>query len=501
MAARDDSVIRGSLIACLIFLVLSLALNFFLYRWGDSLSIEAEKAKDSLTARDDTIRQFEKQSLVYKAMLGVGQISEEQFNGMQNSESGDTDMDTIANSYVKAMSFFDKDFPVENRSYPALPNYLINAIRTRNGQLKAEREKVKNIGIKTDEEIALARKLQAMAEREKDDFQTTLANEQQKFTEERVRINKEKEEARDKMRQTSIRLGTVQKKADQVEAALKNERVQLQQTIETQRLSLNDLRSDKFESTQGLIRYVMRGRDVVTINLGSADALRPGVTFGVIDAMETRLDDAKVKASIQVTRIRDLHLAEARIVAHPSIDTPIIEGDRIFSPFWAPGRRVKIALAGDIDIDGDGRPDNQELVGMVQAAGAVVAAQISPEGAVEGKLDATIRFLVVGTPPEVSVRGDAETAAQEAQLTRTLGTIKQRARELGLTVIPAWKLQAYLKTINDSLTTPLGTAASAEDFPATTSAITNNRLPTNNLPSLYLNDNEGEQKGNKVLPP
>ncbi len=45
MVARDDSVIRGSLIACLIFLVLSLALNFFFYRWGDSKLREAATAK------------------------------------------------------------------------------------------------------------------------------------------------------------------------------------------------------------------------------------------------------------------------------------------------------------------------------------------------------------------------------------------------------------------------------------------------------------------------
>ena len=36
----------------------------------------------------------------------------------------------------------------------------------------------------------------------------------------------------------------------------------------------------------------------------------------------------------------------------------------------------------------------------------------------------------------------------------------------GVTVIPAWKLEAYLRTLEDSLTTPLGSAVRGEDFQA-----------------------------------
>ncbi len=59
MAARDDSVIRGSLIACLIFLVLSLALNFFFWRWGNEQSRVATQAKESLNGAKDEIRNFQ----------------------------------------------------------------------------------------------------------------------------------------------------------------------------------------------------------------------------------------------------------------------------------------------------------------------------------------------------------------------------------------------------------------------------------------------------------
>jgi hypothetical protein len=59
-------------------------------------------------------------------------------------------------------------------------------------------------------------------------------------------------------------------------------------------------------------------------------------------------------------------------------------------------------------------------------------------------------------------------------------------------------LQAYLKTIDDSLTTPLGSAVRGEDFPPETQ-IGPFRLP-NDKTGLYIEE-PGIQKGNKVLSP
>ncbi len=185
----------------------------------------------------------------------------------------------------------------------------------------------------------------------------------------------------------------------------------------------------------------------------------------------------------------------------PEIRNPIIPGDMIYSPFWAPGRKVKIALAGDIDIDGDGRPDNQAIKGMIKAAGAEVVAEVSSSGVVTGTLDPSIRFLVVGEPPEISDDTNLGQADRDAQSIAAIGAVKARATELGLTIIPAWKLENYLKIMNDSLTTPLGSAARGEDFPP--DAIppgTSSQLPAQ-ISDMYRHDTEGLQQGNKILPP
>lgn len=493
MAARDDSVIRGSLIACLIFLVLSFALNFFLYQWG-STSAETEKAaKDRLSTTQGELQTMQSQATLMKSMLGVGSLTDAQREQLATSTGGDPDMDMIEQAFVRSMSYFGDEVEKQSQSYPKLPEFLVNAIRSRNVQYSQAREEATTIRTQADAEVELARKAQAQSDTDKDKANKKLEEEQSKFAEDREKMNLASAENRDSLLRTSKELDGVRKKLQTEVVTFQKRENTLLSTINTQLIELQKLRSDSFESTQGQIAYVVRDGNVVNINLGSADDLRPGVTFGVIDADETRLQDAKVKATIQVTKILGDHRAEARVVARPEIRYPIIPGDQIYSPFWAPGRRVKIALAWNIDLDDDDRPDTDAVASMVRAAGAEVAAVMNPDGTSEGKLDSSVRFLVLGESPE-----GAEDEADSADVI-ALSKLKTQAKELGVTVIPAWKLQAYLRTINDSLTTPLGSAVRGKDFAPEDSDAAGS-VP-NSTPGMYKNTEERQQKGNNILSP
>lgn len=495
MVARDDSVIRGSLIACLIFLVLSLALNFFLWRSSNTAGADADAASERLRTVQSQVSQMENQLQRMKAMLGVGGFTQAEIDEMKQNAAEDPEMQAIEEQFARDMSYFGPEVEPQNQNYPALPEYLVNAIRSRNEQYGMARDEATKIRVDADNDIKNARTQQQLAEQQRDDANKKVVTLSQQFDEDRTRMNQEKEDTRDKLTATVQDFDKFRRTSRDQTNQLTQKTRQLQGTIDTQKMQLNELRADKFETTQGEIRYVVAGGNVVTINLGASDALRPGVTFGVIDGDETRLQDAKVKATIQVTQVQGPHLAQARVVARPEIEDPIIPGDKIFSPFWAPGREVKIALAGNIDIDGDGRPDNDAIKGQIRAAGAVVAAEISSTGAITGELDPSIRFMVVGEDPELG--GDDD--EQNAQVVATMGNVKARAAELGLTVIPVWKLSAYLKTINDTVTTPLGSAVRGEDFPPET-RIDSRRLP-NDRAGLYDVQMEGMQRGNRVLSP
>lgn len=494
MVARDDSVIRGSLIACLIFLVLSLALNFFLWQWGDTQADEAATASGRLQTVQTSVTEMETQIGVLKAMLGRGSFTEAELAEMKQNTSADPDMQAIEEQFTKDMSYFGQDVEAQERNYVSLPEYLVTAIRAQNDNYASAREDATKIRVDADNKVKAAEAEKQLAETQRDDANKKVVTLGTQFEEDRSRMKLENENTKDKLSKATQDFNSFRKQTAEEKKTLVAKTRQLQGTIDTQKLQLNQLRQDKFETVQGTVRFVQDGGKLTIVNLGSADALRPGVTFGVFDSDDAkRLEDAKVKATIQVIQIQGPHLALARVIAQPAIKNPIIPGDKIYSPFWAPGRVVKIALAGEIDIDGDKRPDNDKLKGQIKAAGAVVAAEVSPTGSITGKLDASIRFLVIGEEAELT-DDDASRVALEA-----IGKTKAMATELGLTIIPAWKLQSYLKTMDDTLTTPLGSAARGEDFQRVAPKGSSSRLPTD-ISEIYKRQTEGLQLDNKIKP-
>ncbi len=500
MAARDDSVIRGSLITCLIFLVLSVALNFFMWHSANTSSLEAEAAGNRLRTAQNQVRKMESQAIRMKAMLGFGSFDQAELDNMRANSDEDPEMAAIEQQFGTHMALFGQDVEAAQRSYKSLPEYLVNAIRDRNQQYSVQVQSVEKIRSETDASIEAARQQQELAEQARDESSKKMESMSADYDKFRAQINQEKEQTRDSLNKVVQKARLDEQKARAKQLELEKENRMKLATIDTQKIQLNRLRATNFEQTQGEIRFVYKGGELATINLGSADKLIPGITFGVIDGTEKRLQDAKVKATIQVTQVQGPYLSVARVIARPEIINPIIPGDKIYSPFWTPGRVVKIALAGDIDIDGDGRPDNEALKGQIKAAGAEVAAEVSMSGEVSGKLDATVRFLVIGDDPEVSTDVDASDEAKIRAI-EAMGRIKAQAAELGLTIIPAVKLQSYLRTINDSLTTPLGSAARGTDFPPESKF----RDYRSGLPSrvseIYRQQTEGQQKGNEILPP
>lgn len=140
MDARDDSVLRGSLIAALIFLVISAIIIFLLWRWGDTQAREAQAAQTRLIATQTELRKQADQARLMKTMLGLGALTQAEFDELNNGASGDPDMDAITASFVRDMALFGPDVSFQNRNYPALPAFLMNAIRDRAAQYAAARE-------------------------------------------------------------------------------------------------------------------------------------------------------------------------------------------------------------------------------------------------------------------------------------------------------------------------------------------------------------------------
>ncbi|QEG41543.1 hypothetical protein [Roseimaritima ulvae] len=468
--ARDDSVVRGSLIATLILLVLSLALNFFLYRWGDQQS-KAEKDKsDALGRANDSIAEMSGQIETLKKILGVEPMSDAEFESLATSTSGDADIDAIGERFVRDIGALGPNLDPANRNYPAIPTFMINSLRDRNVQNDQLNDERKRIDAQAKSDVAIAEKATADAKADTKKMENTLNERIAEFDAARADMKQKNAEIADSLTNLDRQFNLARKQSQKEIGELKQEITAKKELIDIQKRRINELQQTEFEIAQGTVTSVIN--KLIQIDLGSADQLRRGVVFSVIDADATRVTDAEPKAKIEVISIRKDHLSLCRVIDAPALSDPIIPGDKIYSPFWAPGRTVKIALAGEIDIDNDGRGDTETLRGMIMAAGGQV---VEPE-----ELDPSVRFLVVGETPEIEPGAEAEVREQFTNL----GIIRSRARELGITEIPAWKLLNYIQVISDAKTTPLGSAARGEDFKPLAPAGTNRRLPSD-VSDLY----------------
>ena len=139
---------------------------------------------------------------------------------------------------------------------------------------------------------------------------------------------------------------------------------------------IEQMTTTKIDVFDGEIRWVDQRLGMVWINLGRADALPRQITFSVYPPDTTDLTAAGgQKASIEVTQILGDHLAEARML-DDTISNPIIPGDKIHTPLWAPGEKKHFALAGFMDVFGDGKSHLQTVIDLIKMNDGIVDAYI-----------------------------------------------------------------------------------------------------------------------------
>ena len=127
-----------------------------------------------------------------------------------------------------------------------------------------------------------------------------------------------------------------------------------------------------YEQPKGKIMDLDRTGNTAYLNLGTADAARPGLTFSVWSP-GTYKADAPQKGRVEIVQVLDKHLSIAKVTEtrSPTRD-PLVKGDELRNPTWTPGVREHVAIAGFIDLIGDGRDATPELVRMLEKQGVVV---------------------------------------------------------------------------------------------------------------------------------
>ena len=378
MASRDS---QGLQIALILFVMLAAVLAVTTFIFARSAS-ERQAALDSVQAR------YNNESAAHSKV-------QTEFNTLKEmiGQTADATIDQIQPVFDEDMAMFEGAVDDAQRNYKGLVDHLLTVNGERNRQLADASDRVQQLTAAKGqvEKDAQSRIAAVTAEQKKlaDEF----AQEQAKFVEDGQRREAAKTNLRKQLVDAQANISQVvgQKDADiQRLTADLAKRSDINTELQER---LNQFSRPSLDIPDGIVVGVNQRSRIVWINIGRAESLRKQTVFSVFDEGQHEVASAEKKGSIEVVYVRGEHLAEAHIVDN-ELANPIKSGDLIHSPVWDPGRRVRFALVGSIDIDGDGKSDRELVRNLIHRNGGIIDAEVDEDGKRSGRLSVSTRYLI-----------------------------------------------------------------------------------------------------------
>jgi hypothetical protein len=381
--AREN---QGLQIALIIFVMLTIILGvttFIFFRQYEEADQKAQEAVTQASQQLTAANTIQDDNNRLKGLMGFTEKME---------------MDEITAKFNEDMSPFVGTFPEEACFYSPILSELRKAVDQKSSDLVDLQARYDALDAKyRQREQTMLPQIQDHAQAKKT-VQDDLTRQTATFKSERARIVADQTRLQDDLQKAreseTTKLTAIQTKLDEAGARL----LKLAQLNQQKSEKLESIVKETFEEPDGEIRWVNQRDGTVWINLGRADALARQVSFAVYPADTTNLAQGGKKASVEVTQILGEHLAEARVV-EDTIADPIMPGDKVHTPIWAPGQRKRFALAGLLDADGDGKSDQQLVRNLITMNGGVVDCYTDENGQRKGTLSVDTRYLVLGKAP------------------------------------------------------------------------------------------------------
>jgi len=437
------------------------AMAFVIFQSGTN-SKTVEGAIDREQKAQTALREENSRRQLLESMLGVGvPINEAGFNQLLTQITADEQLNSAVKTYTNNMALLGP--AATDRNYTKLVSTLMSELRARNQQVESSQRRELTLKDEFDSKLLQETKARESAKQESLDLSNLRDKELVKYTEDiksqRDEIDKIELEKRNLLQVASKQKQEVMTKLEQSQLEVEKLKGRLDAVVR----KLDEIQGEDFQYVQGKITEVSHGGDVVYINLGRADGLRPGVIFGVVGSDVSRVADARPKAKIEVVEIISgaEHLARCKVLSDRA-PTTILRGDSIYSPAWQPGRKVEFALVGKMDIDGDGKDDRETVKALIEQNGGEVKVDLPPGGKISGKLSEKIRWMVMGE--DFKVRGEMTSVDTASAKDRSV--LESEAKSLGISRINLDKLMGWLRGSGVNEVSPLGTAmkSSVMDF-------------------------------------
>jgi len=282
----------------------------------------------------------------------------------------------------------------------------------------------------------------------------SLSQQSAQVTNEKDNLNAEKSA---EIKRLSIQIDSMNKVRENFKSRVgpileKLGRIKLERPEIRELAELHELLLKQFESAisiandtpKGSIVRMDRVNNLAYVNLGRADFIRPGVTFAVLPAGSTGRAAAarERKGAVEVVDVLEDHLSTAKVLeATNATRDPLLPGDLLFNPAWNSSQREHVAIAGIVDLNGDGIDDTQDLIRMLERQGVVVDAYLDlKERTIKGPgITEKTTYLILGEKPVLSstVQLDNNPLTQAAlDINGKMEEMKNKARELGAQQTP-----------------------------------------------------------------
>lgn len=357
----------------------------------------------------------------------------------------------IGDAYKGDMQNFAMEFPAENRNYHVLPQNLMDTIRDLNARVADAREQVRLKDAELTQVKQTEQTKTAEAEKGRDAAIADRDAIKDQATKEKTRIDAENADLakqKDAMRQQIAQLNAdFQKEKNDLQGKI----AQFNTSVSNLQEELKKYRNELTSPADGRITQIDQRNDTGYVNLGEADGLKPATTFSVYNKEETRFGEVDPKGKIEITRVTGPHQAEFRILDSDTFQ-PVQRDDLIQSPVWNAGDKVRFALAGILDVDGDGDSDLELVKNIIRSNNGEIDAEMTEQGDFTGTMSVKTRYLVVGDRPT-----DTSPQAFRDTYSRMLG----EADEYSIQRIDLQKLLEYMGYRAQATVTPLGAAGGA----------------------------------------
>jgi hypothetical protein len=218
-------------------------------------------------------------------------------------------------------------------------------------------------------------------------------------------IDRLNQEVRDK----GEAVATGKSTSDQDVGKIKKENDRMVKTMKTMEDKIKKLESqipkiDRLDLDQpkAKVESVDKTGHLAYINVGSADNVRVGLTFRIVEAGQDGKSGKKEKGSLEIVQVMGPRQSQARIteVLEPNRE-PIMVGDLLYNPAWSPNMQKHVAIAGVVDLADEREDRTDEFVRGLKQRGVVVDAYIDlKDQAIKGEITRTTEYLIVAPLPQ-----------------------------------------------------------------------------------------------------